>query len=179
MFSIRYFSSSVKQLSQLQVPGLEPISGPKEYFTPVRLLCWACASDKPCLTQSPEQRPPAAEKLQGTQGMRARLAGLTQDPQEICASPNWQLGLAENSKASQTVLDTSVQATELGPLSKPQHYTCQRCPAHSHVTQQSAPIAQSSKYNFCRSLSKTHETDFWFYSIALRISTKLTLSYHA
>ena len=105
----------------------------------------------PCLrqalTQSPEQRPPAAEKPQGTQEMHAGLAGSTQDQQETWASPNRQLGLAGNPKASQTALDVSVQASELGPLRKSQHYTCQRCPAQSYATQQqSAPTAQSSKY---------------------------------
>lgn len=49
MFSHRCFSSAVKQLSQLQVQVLELISGLKEHFLPVRLLCWAAASDKPWL----------------------------------------------------------------------------------------------------------------------------------
>lgn len=96
-------------------------------------------------------------------------SSLNQDQQETWASPNWQLGLAVNTKASQTGPDTNVQATGLGPLHKSQHYTCQGCPAHCCPTQQpSALTAESRKYScFFRCLSKMNETDLWFYSVTL------------
>lgn len=164
----------LQQLCKTAITAPGPSTGtdlwPKGVFlscdAPLLSLCLRQA-----LTQLPEQRPPAAEKPQGTQEMHASLAGLTQDQQETWPSPNWQVALAENPKASRTALDTSVQATELDPLCKSQHHTCQQCPARSYPTrQQSALTAQSSKYNFhCRSLSKMHEADFCFYSMALHL----------
>lgn len=145
---------------------------------PLLSLCLRQAS-----TQLPEQRPPAAEKPQGTQEMHASLAGLTQDQQETWASPNWQLALAGNPKASQTVLDISVQATELDPLCKSQHQHMPAMP--STLLSHTATVCSDSTKQQMQLLLQKPKQNTWgrflvlFSGSALSIVTKLTLLCHA
>lgn len=151
------------QLRQLQVWVLELISGPVRNSSsceaPLLSLCLRQA-----LTQLPEQRPPAVGKPQGTRDA-------CQASRLVTASAG-DLGfpkLAADPKASQTVLDISVQATELDPLWEPPHHTGQRCPAHSYPTlPQPAPAAQSIKQQpFSVEAQAKCKIHFWVHSIAL------------